>query len=399
MTDRLKVLHVGKFYPPHMGGIETHVQVLAKELTKYLNVEVLVANDGRHDEEFWDAGAKINRVGVDFKLSGAPVCRRLAGKIRRARADLVHLHLPNPPAILSYLISGHTGPVIATYHSDIVRQQRLARAFLPILRMFLRRCKTVVATSARYIETSSVLADFADKCQVIPYGIPLDDFGNCDATAVSEIRRRYGRRIIVSVGRLVYYKGYENLVDAMKRVDAHLIILGEGHLREHLEQQARNSGVSHKVSFLGEIQNRDVAPFYHAADVFALPSVARSEAFGIVQLEAMACGTPVVNTNLDSGVPTVSLNGITGLTVPPHDPVALSTAISRLLDDSFLRESYGRAAKWRVKTEFSEELMLNRTLDLYRKVLSVPAFRTEPAPVPAAALTASGKMARSAFSQ
>ena len=128
--------------------------------------------------------------------------------------------------------------------------------------------------------------------------------------------------------------------------------------------------------FLGEIQNEQITPYYHASDVFALPSIARSEAFGIVQLEAMACGVPVVNTNLPSGVPFVSLDGVTGLTVPPADPGALAAALNLLLDQPERRAQYGEAAKRRVGLEFTVEVMTRRVLDLYREVLDGPAPAT-----------------------
>ncbi|MBV9770826.1 MAG: glycosyltransferase, partial [Bryobacterales bacterium] len=130
-------------------------------------------------------------------------------------------------------------------------------------------------------------------------------------------------------------------------------------------------GVSDKVIFAGEINNAAMPPYYHAADLFALASVARSEAFGIVQIEAMAAGLPVVNTNLDSGVPFVSLHERTGLTVPPADPQALASAINRLLDDPCLRHSLGQAGLSRAQREFSLDTMLNRTLQLYQRVTAI----------------------------
>ena len=149
---------------------------------------------------------------------------------------------------------------------------------------------------------------------------------------------------MLAVGRLVYYKGFDVLVRAMRLVDGRLVIVGEGPLEATLRAQAAAEGVSDKVTLLGEVQNADVAPFFAAADVFVLPSIARSEAFGIVQLEAMASGTPVVNTSLDSGVPWVSPHEVTGLTVPPNDPHALGVALERLLGDARLRERLGATA-------------------------------------------------------
>jgi rhamnosyl/mannosyltransferase len=186
---------------------------------------------------------------------------------------------------------------------------------------------------------------------------------------VDQLHREYGDRLILAVGRLVYYKGFENLIAAMRDVNARLLLAGDGPLREKLQRLASESGAGGKVVFLGEIQNDEIAPYYHAASVFVLPSVARSEAFGIVQIEAMAAGKPVVNTCLDSGVPFVSLDQVTGLSVPPGDTCALAAAINRLLDDDALRSRFGDAARARAESEFSVEIMKGRILSLYRQVL------------------------------
>jgi rhamnosyl/mannosyltransferase len=166
------------------------------------------------------------------------------------------------------------------------------------------------------------------------------------------------------VGRLVYYKGAEYAVRAMTKIDANLLIIGDGPLKQNLERQARELGVADRVFFLGKVDG-SISPWYQASDVFILPSIARSEAFGIVQLEAMACGKPVVNTDLASGVPYVSLDGETGITVPPSNPEALADAVNRLLDNPSLRAAYGQAAVRRVQNEFSLDLMVRRTLEVY----------------------------------
>src|SRR5208282_387744 len=162
---------------------------------------------------------------------------------------------------------------------------------------------------------------------------------------------------------------FEYLIRAMAKVNGELIIIGDGPLRGFLENEAQAIGVRSRVHFLGEVQNTQLSAYYHASDVFVLPSVARSEAFGIVQLEAMACGKPVVNTQLDSGVPYVSLDGETGFTVEPRDSNALAVAISTLLDEHALRARFGAAARRRVEKEFNAELMARRTLDVYQEVM------------------------------
>jgi len=370
-NGNLRVLHIGKFYPPYLGGMETHLQSLCKELRKSVSLKVIVANDRRESLREMVSGVDISRVGTLFTFAAAPICPGLLQEIRESEADIIHLHLPNPIAILAYLASGHKGKLVITYHSDIIRQKVLGALFEPMLHKALKRCSAIIATSPNYIESSPVLSMYRDRCNVIPHGIELDRFYEYDKAEVARIREQYGSRIVISVGRLIYYKGFEYLVQAMEKVDGRLLIIGDGPLRESLIQQAKARGISDRVTFLGEIS--DISPYYHAADVFALASVARSEAFGIVQLEAMACGTPVVNTNLDSGVPFVSLHGETGLTVPPQDPDALAFALNLLLDRNDLRAQYGKAACRRARQEFSLDCMVSRTLQLYEKVMSAPS--------------------------
>lgn len=291
-----RVLQVGKFYPPYMGGIETHLYSLCGELRKNVNLRVLVANTSRRHQEDVIDGVPITRAGTLFKLSAAPVCPRMSRIIKETAADLIHIHPPNPVALMSYLASRHPGKLVLTWHSDIVRQRILGGALKPLLRGVLGRAVACIATSPNYVDSSPTLREFRDRCRVVPYGIPVDRFSRTDPRRVAEIRERHGPRIIAAVGRLIYYKGFEYLVRAMTRVNARLLIIGDGPLRAGLERDARAAGIADRVSFLGEMQNEAVAPYYHAADVFALPSIARSEAFGIVQLEAMACGVPVINT-------------------------------------------------------------------------------------------------------
>ena len=368
LAGRTKILHVGKFYPPHMGGIETHLQALCEQLQHSLHLRVLVSSDGSDGSEESVNGVTISRVPTRLVLASTPLCPDMIGAIRRSDADIIHLHLPNPMAVLAYLASGHRGKLVVTYHSDTVRQKALSMLFDPFLHRALRRSSAIIATSPDYRRTSAVLARYLERCHVIPYGIPLEQFERCDTAAVQQLRAQYGDRLVISVGRLVYYKGFEYLIRAMAKVNGKLLLAGDGPLRKDLEELSRSQGLAGRVVFLGEIQNQDIIPYYHAADVFALASVVRSEAFGIVQIEAMASGLPVVNTRLDSGVPFVSLHEQTGLTVPPRDSDAMAAAINLLLDDSSLRRSFGDAARARARQEFSADTMASRTFELYRKV-------------------------------
>jgi glycosyltransferase involved in cell wall biosynthesis len=368
-SRRLRVLHVGKFYPPHMGGIETHLQALCGELTKSLDLRVLVASDDRTRHEEILNKVSVSRIPTPITLASTPLSPGMVAQIRKSPADIVHIHLPNPMAVLAYLASGHRGRLVVTYHSDTVRQKVLGTLFEPFLHQALRGSSAIIATSPDYRRTSQILGRYLDRCHVIPYGIPLEQFEHCNPAAVQQLRQQFGGRLVISVGRLVYYKGFEYLIRAMSHVNGRLIIVGDGPLRGKLEELVRSLDLGQKVTLMGEIQNEQIIPFYHASEIFALASVARSEAFGIVQIEAMAAGLPVVNTRLDSGVPFVSLDGQTGLTVPPEDPQALAAALNRLLDDPSLRTAFGGAARIRARQEFSLATMTSRTLALYQDVV------------------------------
>jgi glycosyltransferase involved in cell wall biosynthesis len=368
-SRKLKILHVGKYYPPHPGGIETHLATLCDSLRKWCECEVLVASEGRRSSDAVVDGVRVRRLATWTKLAGAPACPAMIPEIARSDADVVHLQWPNPMAFAAYLASGRRGPLVVSWQSDVIKQRILNQAFTPLTRAILSRTTAILVSSPGYARSSPILRDFVPKLRVVPIGIAVECFQKLEIAAVQRLRETYGPRIILAVGRLVYYKGFEFLIRAMKSVDGTLLIAGEGPLRRRLEREAQTTGVANRVFFLGQVEN--IVPLYQACDVFVLPSVARSEAFGIVQLEAMASGKPVINTKLDSGVPYVSLDGITGLTVPPADAEALSDAINRLLTDPELRCKYGDAGVRRVEREFSLERMGIRIKSVYDKALSI----------------------------
>jgi rhamnosyl/mannosyltransferase len=208
---------------------------------------------------------------------------------------------------------------------------------------------------------------------VTPIGIDTDRFRRTAATdaAISALRARFGKKIVLFVGRLIYYKGVSYLIDAMARLadkEAKLLVVGEGPLKDELQTLAIERGVAEQVMFLGKAGDSDLLSYFHACDLFVLPSVANTEAFGIVQLEAMACGKPVISTNLPTGVPFVNLHNRTGIIVPPEDPVALAGAMRRILDDPALAIRYGETGRERVARDFTKTVMLERVMDLYSEL-------------------------------
>lgn len=364
----VRVLQVGKFYPPDEGGMESHLEGLCRHMRDRVHLEVLVSSRTRYTTHEVIDAVPVTRVGTVATVRSAPICPELRWRIGRSNADIVHLHHPNPSAFLSYLVSGYRGRLIVTYHSDVVQQRLLNLVYEPIVRAVLGRADAIIVSSQEYMDTSPMLDRYRAQCVVIPMAVDPDRFATVNSDAVATIRRAYGDRMVLAVGRLVYYKGLGFLVRAMQQVRGHAVVIGQGPMREALVAETQALGLADRITFVGHVP--DPLPYYHAARVFALPSHLRSEAFGIVQLEAMASGLAVVNARIPSGVPAVSMDGVTGITVPPADPVALAAAINRLLDDPILAREMGNAGRQRVAERYSLEGMTKRTLALYEDVLS-----------------------------
>lgn len=362
----MKVLQLGKFYPPFYGGMETHLQLLATRLQASVDVHVAVASGASPPGRDTDGVVPVRRMRAYAVVAATPICPELFSVIRDVRPDLVHIHHPHPLAMLAYLTSGTSAPCVVSYHSDIVRQRVLRRLVAPIVTRTLARSAAILVASPQLIENSAVLRPFRHKCHLVPYGIDTSAWHHVDLAMAAELRRRYGPRIVLAVGRLTHYKGFEYLIRAMHKVDATLLIVGGGALRESHAKLIAEEGLEARVHLLGSVP--DVRPYYDACDVFVLPSTTPNEAFGIVQLEAMAAGKPVVNTALASGVTFACPPDVAALTVAPRDSAALARAIERLLTDPDLRSRLGNAGRARVAQEFPASLMSDRTLGIYRAV-------------------------------
>jgi rhamnosyl/mannosyltransferase len=231
----------------------------------------------------------------------------------------------------------------------------------------------IIASSPDMVEHSEFLSPRAEKCRVVPFGIDVERFAATQTTIAraEELLSGRARPVVLFVGRLIYYKGADVLMRAMRDVDADLVIIGRGPLEGELRSLADSLGIADRVTFLPPVTAGDLVAWYHAADVFCLPSVARSEAFGLVQLEAHAAGTPVVSTRLTTGVPFVNQDGVTGLTVPPGDERALADALNAIVGDSALRERLGRTALERARAQFTTGRMVDDTLAVYAEARGV----------------------------
>jgi rhamnosyl/mannosyltransferase len=231
--------------------------------------------------------------------------------------------------------------------------------------------RRIICTSPGYVASSQWLSRYEDKCTIVPFGIDPEGFAlrAGEEAQVQQRRASYRGRIVLFVGVLRHYKGVDVLLRALTRLRAHAVIVGEGPMRQEWRRLAERLGVADRATFLGEISDAERRILLHACEVLVLPSIDRREAFGIVQLEAMACGKPVVSSDLPTGVPFVNRDGETGLLVPPGNPEALAAAISRLLTDSTLRVRLGQRARERVIREFSVERMVSQTIEVYSQLV------------------------------
>lgn len=375
----MRVTMVNKyFWPPHVGGVEQVVNMLATGLAALpgMDVRVVVANGGRETVREEHEGVDVLRLGRLFELASTPVALGMPGELRRAgsgteRADIMHLHFPYPWGDVSWLLARPGVPTVMTYHSDIVRQRRMLAFYRPVLDAVLRRVDRILVSSPQLVEHSPFLAPVAEKCVVIPFGIPTERFAPAPGllARAAELRSAHDRPVVLFVGRLVYYKGVDVLVRAMADVPADLVCIGRGPLEPELRELASGLGIADRVTFLPPQPDEELAAWFRAADVFCLPSVARSEAFGLVQIEAHASGTPVVSTDLPTGVPFANKDGVSGLVVPPGDSGALAAALRRLVTEPDLRARLGEQARERALAEFTVERMVRDTVRVYEDVL------------------------------
>ena len=364
--EKLKILQVNKFYPPVVGGIEQVVRQISEGLADKTDMKVLVCQQkgkGYVDEM---NGVKVYRassIGTAFSM---PISIQFFSWFHKLTkdCDILHVHMPFPLADAAMLLYGFKGKVLLWWHSDIVRQKYFIWLYKPMLMNLLERADVIITATEGNINGSDFLPLFRKKCITIPFGVTVPTV----IKDIDPVVKNGKETIFLSVGRLIYYKGYDILLKAFATVPkARLIIIGDGPLRKYLNDLAKCLDITNKVIFRGSVSDTELEKAFNSCDVFVLPSVAKSEAFGLVQIEAMSRGKPVINTKLNSGVPYVSLDGITGLTVPPNDISALADAMNLLVNNEHLREEFGQAALIRVKDKFSLNIMLDKVLNVYEE--------------------------------
>lgn len=281
--------------------------------------------------------------------------------------DIIHVHHPDPMACIALFLSGYKGKVVLHWHSDIVKQKQLFWFFKPLQNWLIKRADLVLCTTPIYMTQSPYLQQVQHKCNWLPIGIKPIRYREQMA---NEVRERYeGKKVILSVGRLVAYKGYRYLVEAASMLPDDYVVLigGTGVLAEELKAQIEYLGLEEKVLLLGRINDRDLAAHYWACDLFCLPSVMKTEAFGIVQIEAMSCGKPVVTTKIpESGVPWVNEHGVSGLNVTPGNAKELADAIMEITKDEETYKRFSEGARERFNKVFTRDRMIEKCINYYK---------------------------------
>jgi len=381
VKGRIRVLHLGKYYPPVSGGIETVLETLCRHERSSVETRALVVNKAPGTRHETRDGVPVTRAGSMLSVGAVSLSPSLPYWLARARADVIVLHEPNPMALLAYAIVRPKTPLIVWYHSEVIRPMWRYRLFYhPFLELALRRASRIVVASPPMRDVAA-LAAHRDRCVVIPYGLEVDRYAaSSEVTGRAEaLRRSAGAPILLFVGRLVRYKGLDVLLRALPGLDARAVLVGGGPLRRELEGLASELGVRDRVQFVGQVSDDERLSWYYAASAFVLPSVTRQEAFGMVQLEAMFCGRPVVSTDLPTGVPWVNEHGVTGLVARHGDVSSLRAALQQLLADPALGRRLGASGHARVLREFTADRMSRAALSLYDDVAVGAASDVVPA--------------------
>jgi glycosyltransferase involved in cell wall biosynthesis len=372
--------------------MESHIQTLARaQVALGLDVQVVCVNhaDRCGREIVWhrygansthiemDNGVRVMRVARSASVARLDLCPslpRLLHQIDAEGVDLFHLHTPNPTMLLALCILRPATPIVITHHSDIIRQKLLKFALRPFELFVYHRAACINATSPRYPAASDVLPRFREKVTSLPMGIDLGAFLRPTAKAMrhaQELRAQHGSPLWLCVGRCVYYKNFRTAIHALAHVPGKLLIIGHGPQEAMLRHLAEQLGVANRVIWQSYATPDELVGAYHAATALWFPSNARSEAFGLVQVEAMASSCPVINTEIPgSGVSWVSPHEVSGLTAPCNDADAFAKAAWRLLSEPGLRDRLAQAARQRAMEQFDQSVMARRSLAIYERAIA-----------------------------
>jgi glycosyltransferase involved in cell wall biosynthesis/ABC-type polysaccharide/polyol phosphate export permease len=374
---RPSVLHIFKvYYPDLFGGTLSVIRDICASVKDMFAAAVLVCSKSPGQSQIVVNDVPVERVHSFGDLLSLPMAPTYPWRLWRriAEHDLLALHAPFPLADLVFAFGlGRSRPLVVHWHADIVTHAWLRRLVEPLIRRTLRRAEAIIVSDPVLIGSTPVLREFADKCRAVPFGIDVSKYDWPPNRRASVNERG---RLVLACGRLVPYKGFDVLLRAAQGQNFEVWIVGEGRERAHLEQLIRELRLEGRVRLLGSVSDSELVKFMRIADVFVMPSVTNAETFGLVQLEAMAAGRPIVNTALDTAVPHVARDGLEAITVPPRDPDKLADAINTLIADPERRRRMGEAARHRAATHYSKATFRAGIETVYRRAVAAGAART-----------------------
>jgi len=372
----MKMVQVAPFFHPHVGGVESHVLELAKKVKEHGHeVSVVTSQLEGMDKEEVVQGIQVHRIKTLSERYSTPITTGLKDMLEHLDPELMHSH--SPPPITSYHAAKACKtlgiPSVFTYHCDLQLTSLMGKAVVSFYRRTFSR-KTlalsdkIIVTSKTYGATSRDIWKYDPA--IIPNAVDAETFNpKVDPGYLKE--KLVGKeKMVLSVGRLVHHKGIEHLVKAMTMVkDAKLVVVGTGPMLPPLRKLANQLGLHNRVIFAGNVPNEELPKYYRASDLFVLPSISRLEAFGIVLLEAMASGKPVVASRIP-GVREVIEDGKEGFLCTPVDPTDISVKVNTLLTNQKLMEEMGRKGRKRVEENFRWNIVYDSIEKVYQDVLA-----------------------------
>jgi glycosyltransferase involved in cell wall biosynthesis len=374
----MRIAQVAPYLAPHVGGVESHVEVVSAELARRGHDVTVVTSrlEGTPTVEARD-GYVVRRVRQRANLFTTPVTPALGAALDEVAPDVVHAH--SPPPLSSYFASRwtrrHGVPFVLTYHCDLEIPMPGGATLVEIYRRTLgratvRAADALVATTRTYAQTSRALWSRSDV-HVVPNCVDTERF-TPDGQGAERVRRRHlipaSAPIALFVGRLTFHKGIEEFLRAAEGTgDVVHLVVGDGPKREAFEAMAQASSARKRIVFAGRVDAADLPAYYRAASVGVLPSTSRLEAFGIAALECMASGRPVVVSDIP-GVTEVIEPDVTGALAEPLDAADLAKKIVRLTRDAELAASMGKAARARVLERFTLGAVADQLEDIYGKL-------------------------------
>lgn len=374
----MKVAHIFKtYFPDTQGGLEEAIRQIASYTTERgVYNKIITVSDNPTPKKLNFAEGEVVRYKNTVTMLSTPFskefCRNFCRDIQDC--DILHYHFPWPFAEMFMLFKQIQKPSIVTYHADIVKHPWIKWGYKPLVKKFLAKMDVIIPTSKAYLDSSDELKFFKDKCQIVNLSIGKNRFPlNTDDVEMThlekEIEQKYGKNFFLFVGVHRHYKGLEYFIRAMKGLNANAVIIGKGKNKHELEKIASKLGLDN-IFFPGFIRDRELPAYFKLCRAFVLPSIDRSEAFGVSLLEASYYSKPMVTTELSTGTTYINQHLKTGFVVPPKDIEALRKAFLMLLEDDGLCERFGSEARKRYENNFLPELTIKQYLEIYNNLIS-----------------------------